>query len=56
MGSNTTLKIDQIVKKKLDIVKEEEGCKSYSDAINILFEKYLLLKEKLKGEKNANSL
>ncbi len=47
----SAIKINEIVKEKLKIIKQEEGCNSYSDTINLLLEFRKRLKELENEEK-----
>lgn len=51
----SAIKVNPIVKNKLDFFKKESGSLTYSDAINLLLSEYYHLKrEKIKKELREN--
>lgn len=47
---NPTISLNPLIKQKLKEYKEENGCNSYSDAINLLLQKELLRKKLNKND------
>ncbi len=50
--STTNIKLDPIVKSKLDKFKKESGSKTYSEAVNLLLLAYYPIKEFLEDIKS----